>query len=168
MKVYVVEDKVCVSLKINDEIKEIELKDVKNFEQDCLLFTIAETITKAIVKELDFNEIYKGIQTLINIYWNWQLCTFKNEDISDLSKFRYRYECNIDDNPLKLFFEWKEIVSTKEDFYHEFYHKLYDAVFHSLANAISTEIRKLEFTQLSATIKCACASTNKDIWDNMV
>lgn len=167
MKVYVVEDKARVSLKINDNIKEIELKEIKNFEQDHLLFTIAEIITKAIVKELDFNEIYKGIQTLINIYWNWQLCAFKNEDISELSKFRYRYEFNIDDNSLKLFFEWKDIILTKEEFYDEFYHKLYDAVFHSLANVISTEIRKLEFTQLSATIQCACASEMEDIWDNI-
>lgn len=167
MRVYVVEDKACVSLKINDKIKEIELKDVKNFEQDRLLFTVAETITKAIVKELDFNEIYKGIQTLINIYWDWQLCIFKNEDISELSKFRYRYEFSIDDNPLKLFFEWKDIVLTKKEFYNEFYHKLYDAIFHSLADVVSTEIRKLEFTQLSATIQCACASGMGDIWDNI-
>lgn len=167
MKVYTVEDKIYVSLEINEELKEIELKDVKNFEQDDLWTTITNTITKAIVNELDFNEIYKGIQTLINIYWNWQLCAFKNEDLSELSKYRYRYEIKIDDQILKLFFEWNELNVNKEEFKNKFWNRSFDVILQTIAKDVLNEIKKLEYTQLSETIKCACASGMGDIWDNI-
>ena len=105
MKVQIIEDKLYVNLKINDVEKDIELQYVTNFEQDNLITSITDSIREIILESIDFKEVYKGVQTLINIYWSWQTCPFKNEELNDLINYVYRYEFKIDDEIIKLFFD---------------------------------------------------------------
>lgn len=66
--VQVIDNKPYVTLTINGQIKDIELKEVTNYEQDYLKSKISSCLRDTILDTLDFNEIYKGIQTLINQY----------------------------------------------------------------------------------------------------
>lgn len=167
MKVYVVENKVYVSLKINDEIKEIELKDVINFEQDYLLYNITKNLTEVIMNSINFNDIYKGIQSLINLYWEWQTNPFKNEEISEFNKYRFRYEIKLDNKIFKLFFDWKEFEANSEEIKYLFKNKIYDTIIQTLSLKVKNELENINFTKLAATIQCSCAITAEDLWDKM-
>lgn len=166
--VNIITDKVYAHLNINRVEKDIELKDVKNYQEDYLYHKITTSITDGILEVIDFNDIYKGTQSLINLYWVWQTCPFKNEELSELDKYRYRYEIKINNDVVKLFFNWKEFVSDINEIRHLFWSKIYDVVYQIITRKVKEELENLEFTSLSATIQCACAATNEDIWDNMI
>lgn len=167
MKVEIIEDKAYVNLKINNVEKEIELKDITNFEQDYLLSNISTILTTEIMNCIDFNTVYKGIQSLINLYWEWQINPFKNEELSTFNKYRFRYELKIDDQNFKIFFDWKEFEANAEEIQSLFHHKIFDTMFQSLALKVREQLEDLKFTKLAATIQCACAKTAVDLWDNM-
>lgn len=168
IEVDIIENKLYVHLNINGLERDIELKEVKNYQQDYLYHKITDSITESIVEILDFKDIYKGIQSLINLYWMWQSCPFKNEELSDLTKYRYRYEIKINNDKLTLFFDWKEFVSDIKQMNGLFYHKLYDIVYQTITPKVKEKLEEMEYTSLQATIQCACSPTNKDIWDNLV
>lgn len=162
-----IEDKAYVHLKINDIEKDIELEDLTNFEQDNILWNVTTTITKAIINVIDFNEVYKGIQSLIDLYWNWQINPFKNEEISELNKYRYRYEFKINDVTYKIFFDWKEFEATASEINYKFYNKIYDLMMQTVTNKIIEELRDMHYTKLAAAITCECSPKAEDLWDNI-
>ena len=167
MKVEIIEDKAYVDLKINNIQKEIELKEVFNFAQDYLLSSITKVLTEEIMKGIDFNNVYKGIQSLIDLYWEWQTNPFKNEEISEFNKYRFRYELNLDDRIYKLFFDWKEFTANSEEIQNLFYNKIHDLMFQTLSLKVKEQLEDFKFTKLSATIQCECAKTAEDLWDNL-
>lgn len=167
MKVQIIEDKLYVNLKINDVEKDIELQYVTNFEQDDLITSITDSIREIILESINFKEVYKGVQTLINIYWSWQTCPFKNEELNDLINYVYKYEFKIDDETIKLFFDWYEINTNPKSVYLKFYHKITDVIRLTIAQTIALQIKELQYTKLNAAINCSCSAPMQDIWDNI-
>lgn len=161
-----IEDKAYVHLKINDTEKDIELKGLTNFEQDDILYNVTNTITNVILDVIDFNEIYNGIKSLMDLYWNWQTNPFKNEEISELNKYRYRYEFKINDKIYKLFFDWKELKANAKELNRKFYNKIYDLIIQTVSNDVIEELRDMHYTKLKAAISCECALKAEDLWDN--
>lgn len=167
MKVEIIEDKAYVDLKINNIEQEIELREISNFEQDYLLSNITKNLTEAIMKSINFSNVYKGIQSLMNLYWEWQTNPFKNEEISEFNKYRFRYELNLDGKIYKLFFDWKEFPANSEEIQNLFYNKIHDLMFQTLSLKVKEQLEDLKFTKLAATIQCACAKNAEDLWDNL-
>lgn len=167
MKVQIIEDKLYVNMKINDVEKDIELQYVTNYEQDNLITSITDSIRSAILKSIDFKEVYKGVQTLINMYWSWQTCPFKNEELSDLIRYAYRYEFKIDNETEKLFFDWYELNTDPKSIYFKFYHKVNDIIRLTIAQNIAIQIKELQYTKLNAAINCSCSAPMQDVWDNI-
>lgn len=164
--VQVIDNKPYVTLTINGQTKDIELKEVTNYEQDYLKSKISRCLRDTILDTLDFNEIYKGIQTLINQYWNWQTCPFKNEDLSDLNKYRYRYEININDTVIPIYFEWEDLQTDRIQFRWKFDYKLEDVIAILLTPIVHDKLKEIRYTKLKATITCECAPEMNAVWDN--
>lgn len=166
MEVQVVKNRLSVSLIINDKPVEIELLEINNYQQVDLFDCILRPIRKYILDHLDYKEIYQGAKTLIDLYWNMESSPFKNEELSDLSTYLYKYYINIDKEFYCLKFELKD-MATKQTVDRAFYDKVTEMLSQAIIFPVKKKIEDIKYTRLEETIKCACTPLLADVWDNI-
>lgn len=165
MKVQETKDKLSVSLYINEKPVDIELKEISNYNQPDLFECILRPIKRKIYDLLNWNEIYQGAKTIIDWYWTKMSCVFKNEELDDLSSYIYKYFIKVDDEVYTLRFEIGDFATTKT-VNAAFLREIDKILTECIVYPIKREIEKMKYTQLTATIQCACTGTMLDAWDN--